>query len=672
MSIKTAIGRVLRQQSKPADDKARMSKAVGGERKEDEAPPEFWKLFFEPGPDGLALIDCFRIFKIPNDTTDTNDDGESHVYFNLREKQEELLEYILSCWRQGKSAREMILKGRRYGMTRFLITLGLLMMLRTPGYDVTLIAQDDVMAEKHFTAVHELFDQIPRWALIDAGITVEKETGHEIRLRHGRFKTSSFCVAPAKRRALGRGAKNNMLILTEFPQWPDTARRDLSGLLATCKNRRGNAIFFESTARGYEEFYRRCKNAWEGKGTYHFFFVASYHHPDAHVPFKDEEEKAKLKDSVGKVVQFGGAEELGLVRILHKEGWGLQRILTHINWRRVTILDECEGLLTVQQREYPNTKEEAFTGTGRPVFNGNTINLLLPAAIAREDAAKKGLLRYSIERKVYFEESPYPADQLWTILELPREGEWYAFGSDTASGHEYHADGKTEADKSTMKIKHGPTGRTVARLNRHIEHGKHAWEILKGAFFYGLAQGFVERNMDGGTVISKCEDMELEGHNGIEFLLGGWRVVWSDQGKIKQWEVGFKTKLNTKPKLVARIQQHLESAALRTDPATCPFDRETLEQMQKYVRLTNDKGVRNATGAVPMGADEGFDDLVIDEGLALLSIDERLLDVKKLTAVPKGYFRRIDPVVEEVKRQAKMRNRQDESSGDDEILGSLF
>lgn len=594
----------------------------------DDPPPEFWDSFFDRRV--FTIADCLEFFEIPHDEADEDDDAPSHVPFVLREMQAKLLAKVEARWAQKRAARAVVLKGRRYGMTRLFLGLGLERILRCPGYEVTLIAQDDPSAETHFAGVREMFDQIPKWALRYKGLTVVKGTAHEIRLRHGRFKTSVFRVVTAKRRALGRGWKNNLLIVTEFPQWPPEAKKDLSGILASCKNKRGNATIFESTARGYEEFHRRWKDATAGTGGYFAFFVPAWKHPGARLGFDSPEVEAAFRATIGQESAWGGAEESALwSRLVYIEKWPERDALEHLHDRRIKIVDECDASVDVYKREYPNSPEEAFQGTGRPVFPIAVINALLPVAQEREETAMRGKL---IQRgtSVVFQAETSRALQPWTLFEMPTPGEAYCFGSDVASGYEFMAGANgMEADYSTCKMKHVVTGRTVARLHAHLFPRELAFEILKGSVLYGGAQGFIERNMDGGTVIAALEDLEIGTVVGTDIMLGGWRIVRSDAGKTRQYEFGFKTKKDTKQRLVDEVQAFLRDAGPRGPDAkatSCPIDVRTLLEMQKFVRLLPRNALKSATGPVPMGADDGHDDLVIDEGLALLARQDILVD----------------------------------------------
>jgi hypothetical protein len=385
-----------------ARDARRAAKRTGeGDAEPTEEERAEWRDFFDPKK--TTIREALAFFEITTDANAqeaTDDRGTDRVQMELRPKQAYLLDLIENkFWREEKrAARIMLLKSRRYGVTTFVTLLGLERILRNPGFNVALIAQDDDTAREMFDSLREWLQQIPAWALVEVGIEIAKERDNSVILRHGDGQRSRFRVATAKRRALGRGLRNSMLIITEFPHWPATAKADLSSLLRTCKNRRGNLVIFEATAKGFEEFHSRCKAAWEGKSSYRFVFIGSHENPDNFRAFKDDAERKNIIDTMGRMEVFGGESERTLFhRIKRLAGWTEEKALQYLNWRRFTVYDEFGGSVSVLRREEPCSKEDAFEGTGYPVFDKSKLDAWLPYAEAREETGKKGRLRLTAD-----------------------------------------------------------------------------------------------------------------------------------------------------------------------------------------------------------------------------------------------------------------------------------
>jgi hypothetical protein len=596
-------------------------------------PPEkrkMWRRFFN---DKQTPVETFISgLKVKTDII-ADDDKPVWVDFLLRPKQKDLLDEIVQAWREGRSARVIILKGRRQGCSIFLCALWLERILRVPGFEAMLVAQDSDTATYFMEKIQEFFEQIPEEALIANGITVLNVTKGELRLQHGKYKVSQIRVVTARRRALGRGRGNNAIAATEFPVWPEEARADLSGVLPTCRDVPGNIVVFESTARGYDEFRDRYYAAKKGESGYTAMFFAAQDHPDARRPFETNHERDRFIESLGTLPEYGGQEELEWYKVVREQMPALDA-LEFMNWLRFVLMDECGGSIDLRKREYPVVEEDAFQGTGRPVFPLQYVRSHLSLAEAREKEATKATTHLSdTTRQCEVTEDRHGA---WTIFEMPEEGEAYTFGCDVASGYERQSDGKKMADWSVIIVKHVLTCRTVARFRDHIFPSDLGREVFKASVLYGNCRGYVERNMDGGTVISAMEELEFNGFFGWASLLTIPRVVRSADGrKSIEREAGFRTSVKTKPKLVDCVMEHLRH---HSPPAKAtPFDIQTLHEMSRFER--DEKG--------KMSAATGFDDCVMAEGIALMACRELVQEVSVLPKVegvvmptrwPRGIF----------------------------------
>lgn len=596
----------------------------------EDRPPEFWQRLQKTERNGgMPLRDAMEFFTVKTDTKEDDTDAPEFVKFVLRALQLAILLLIEAQWAAGVSARIMNLKSRRYGMTTFYRVLFFLLCIRLPGWEGMLVAQDDPTSKYLFSLIRdELLPQIPEEHRV---FEVIKSDAKELvfkNIENGRV--SRFRVATAKTDAIGRARFNNGIVLTEFPHYPSRVKQDLSSILPTCKHVRGNLVVFESTAKGYEEFYRRYTRAEEGKGKYLPFFIPSWAHPQAHEEFRNEDEALEFADTVGLTPEVGQDEERMLVGTLEAEGWEVPRILTHLNWRRTTFYDECEANLKVHKREYPNTPAEAFQGTGRPVFEPVYVTSWLPFAEKRK--YEQGRMRHSMDLGVAFEGSRLGG---WEIFEPPQVGEVYVYGADVAGGAEVHADGRTESDFSTCHMVHCVTGKTVALFRDHMIPADFAWQLALGSAWYGAAQGFVERNNDGGTVIAFMEEFEIispdgESVYGSDILLTQERLVKSDSGRARVAEVGWRTKKDTKKVMIQTLRDFLlKEAGLGAPDKPCPWEYRTLHEMLRYVKTESKEA-----STVRMEADEGHDDLVVSRALAMMARKQVFPELARASRVP--------------------------------------
>lgn len=594
-----------------------MATAVLDRPPEDEAECEVWRDFFDTKK--TSIESALGHFQIDVDPKGDDPDGEEDVVpyelFTLRPRQVETLDWIERYfWKlKNRAARIICLKSRRYGMSTFYMLLGLERILRVAGYQVLLIAQDDASARRHFQRLRDTFAQIPRWILKERGIEVIKDTDSQLILRHEGHKTSEFHVAPAKRNAIGRGARYNFIIVTEFPHYPKSAKRDLSGVLATCRNVRGNITVFEATAKGFEEFHRRYVRAAKKRSDYRAQFIAAFEHPGNRKKFDSPEDEDAFLRSIGTVADVGIEDELVLFRRLTVDlRWTPRDALEHLNWRRTEIMDTCEGVLDFYHRENPNTSEEAFSGTGMPLFPKAILEAWRPYAEAREERAERGRLVVRGDKVVF---QPDRRGDL-TVFEPPDPARRYAFGADVASGIAVHADGKTEADWSPQLIKDVVTKISVARFRAHIPPAEYAEQLFLAAVWFNGARGYIERAInDSGVCIDRFIEQELGDFYGADLLLSQRRDIKTDAASVAanyKYTPGFQTTSKTKPRLISKIDQHIKAVGLPDGVKPCPWDLIFIDEAGRYER-------DEQTGRTE--AAEGFDDMVMTEGMSLEAID---------------------------------------------------
>lgn len=635
--------------------------------KDDEPPDdpeacELWRSFFDLAKTSIEeALGYFQIDVDPDPDEEDLDDVEvKYEPFELRERQREALQWVTGYfWKlKNRAARIICLKCRRYGVSTFWKLFGLERILRVPGYQALLIAQDDASALKQFQTLRDTFQQIPKWILKERGIEVVKDTDNRLVLRHEGHKSSEFHVAPAKRNAIGRGARYNLIIVTEFPHYPKSAKGDLSGVLAACRNVRGNAIIFEATAKGFEQFYQRYKRAEKRRSDYRAQFIAAFEHPGNRKRFKTVAEEEAFIKSIGTLQEFGPEDELVLFRRLTVDlKWTPHDAAEHLSWRRTEISDVCEGVLDYYHRENPNTPEEAFQGTGLPLFRKEILEAWRPLAEKREQEAERGRLTQRSERVTFDNDSR--ADL--TVFEHPEPGERYAFGADVASGIARHADGKTEADFSVCIVKNARTRVTVARFRAHLPPDEFAEVVFRIACWFNGAKGYIERAInDSGVCISTFEGCEIGKFSGQDLLLSQKRAIKTDHANMRaNWKFtpGFQTTNKTKPELVVKIDRMVKALGLPDETKECPWDLQFLDEAGKFERDEH---------TARMEASEGHDDCVMAEGMCLEAIEALANDPDDPIPVP----RTGKPTGDEILIQySKAMNSHREDEGSEDIDG---
>lgn len=607
-----------------------------------EAEVEGWKQLMDPREVSTQeFIEC--VFQVQRQSDDLDelddeweDDSDPYVDFVLRDAQKAMLVNIQAQWegsmdrscytgearppisldalrkttrRRRRSAFVVNLKARQHGMSTFGMALMAERVLRHLGRGMVVCHDDDSTKELGFK-IREFIAQVPEWARPEE----LKSAGGGVKYQHAEGKTSGveFVTAGKPGTTLGRSYSVDWLWVSELAHWKESAKPQLRGLLAVVsKRKRGAFCVLECTAKGYDDFQRRWALAQKGKGLFVPLFCNWLMHPDYWLGFESEQEREAFAATVGRVAAYGGAEETVLVE---KYGAELERL----HWRRETIDGDCGGHLPTFHQEYPTTPEEAFISTGRPVFDLKILSAWVSLARQKTDAGRTGNLRVRTRFGATSVEFTEQARGFWQVFEEPVDGRSYVFGADVAGGQEVHADGKTEADFSSVKIKDGLTGRTVAKLRAHVPPYDFADEIGKAAHWYGMAPGYVERNADGGTVLSYLEDLEIGDRAMADVILMSERIVRLEGGRReKRTKAGFTTTVGNKRALVGQLEKAIHDVGMPTPdtkPEECPWDLNTVLEAMKYVYQPSLSGSR-----VSMAAETGHDDDVISDCLAYLA-----------------------------------------------------
>lgn len=499
------------------------------------------------------------------------------------------------------------LKARQHGMSTFGMALLAERALRHVGNGMV-VCHDDDSTKKLGFQIRQFIAQVPEWArpkeLKDAGGGIAYEHGP------GTPATVEFVTAGKPGTTLGRSYSIDWLWVSELAHWKPSAKKQLPGLLAASPKRKVGAFaVLECTAKGYDEFQRLWALAEKGKSLFVPLFCNWLMHPDYWLGFGSSEEREAFAATVGKLSAYGGAEE----SVLLSRGADLERL----HWRRQTIDSDCAGHLPTFHQEYPTTPEEAFISTGRPVFDLKILAAWLPLAVQKTRAGSVGNLRVRSRYGVTSVEFRRQGRGWWEVFEEPETGRSYVFGADVAGGNEVHADGRTEADFSSVKIKDGLTGRTVAKLRAHVPPHDFAEEIGKATHWYGMAPGYVERNADGGMVLSYLEEMEVGERSMADVILMSERIVRLDGRKEKRTKAGFTTTVGNKRALVGQLERAITDLGMpreESKPADCPWDENTVREAMRFTYQPSLSGAR-----VSMGAERGHDDDVISDCLAYMA-----------------------------------------------------
>jgi len=162
---------------------------------------------------------------------------------------------------------------------------------------------------------------------------------------------SMFYLGTAGSRKFGRGDTITHLHCSEYAYWPD-ALGLMKGLLQAVPYT--GEIIIESTGNGFNDYYRRCMRAFEGKSLWALHFLPWHEFTEYKLVITDEER----------------ADILSRPSIDWEEPELLASGVTpeQLAWRRMK-LDELDYDLGAFKQEYPRTLDECFQATGQSVFH---------------------------------------------------------------------------------------------------------------------------------------------------------------------------------------------------------------------------------------------------------------------------------------------------------------
>jgi hypothetical protein len=214
----------------------------------------------------------------------------------------------------------------------------------------------------------------------------------------------------------GRGYTPSIIHASEVAHWED--QKFKVGLMESLPALPETIAVFESTANGFNDFHTMWQRAVEGAedpelgGYYAPLFFGWQDNPAYARQFMSEDARARFERTVGD--EDGGGDE---EEVLLAEAFGVT--LEQLFWRRTKLNEpQLGGDLDLFHQEYPATPEQAFIGSGKPVFPGVMIARAIRAA---EEAPKpvEGVLRGAEwrERKTRAGSVLVPQRALW----VPRD-----------------------------------------------------------------------------------------------------------------------------------------------------------------------------------------------------------------------------------------------------------
>jgi hypothetical protein len=211
----------------------------------------------------------------------------------------------------------------------------------------------------------------------------------EFGTKHRRSEHSIYRTMTAGAKGGGRAGTPNMVHASEYAHYEDP---DYGvGLFNAMPLEPDTIGIIESTANGFNHFWKLWDMAVRGSEDetgvlWQPLFYGWHDNPRNALPFINEHARERFEHTIGDEDGGGDLEEPLLI-----ETYGAT--LEQLNWRRALINGpEANGSIEWFHQEHPTTPEQAFVGSGRPVFPG----ILVARALREAATAPKpveGVLR---------------------------------------------------------------------------------------------------------------------------------------------------------------------------------------------------------------------------------------------------------------------------------------
>lgn len=364
---------------------------------------------------------------------------------------------------------------------------------------------------------------------------------------------SSFVVATAGGESIGRGETLTHVHASELAFWQkSTALENWNGMTQAVPNKKGTAIFVESTANGVSGiFYDLWKGAVEGTNGYVPVFIPWYIDPEYREPVPENFEITPEE------------EELC-------EKYGLDDEQLMFRRRKV-----AQNGIDLFRQEYPAEPEEAFLTTGRPVFNPEG----LQESLATCEEPKQ---RLALEGDEWLENV---RGEL-TIYRTIDPGEQYTIGADVAMG-------VRGGDFSVAQVLDSKK-RQVATYRAQVHPDYFAEVLYKLGEFFNFAYIIVENNSHGILTCTRLGKDMAYPHFYTEVQVD----KLTDKETIK---LGFTTTAKTKPLIIDELRASVREGKIELN------DKVTIREMLTYI-VTQSGGMEAEAGC--------FDDCVMSLALA--------------------------------------------------------
>lgn len=513
-------------------------------------------------------------------------------FFHIRDKegniipfvpnkhQVRIIELIWDAWTKDEPFYLIVHKCRQFGASTVISIVNYAINAFTPGRTSTIMADKLDNSNNLFEMVKLCHDEM------NPIVKTEIKANNAKRFEFADIK-SLIKIETAENRRAGHSGTYQFIHCSEVAHYPD-ADKAMGSLLQTAGKKGRVIVVLESTSNGVGNYwYDVVMDAYAGKNRYKLLFVPWFEHEEYQMPLADGEEIVPEREGL-----YGDETE----ELRRMEAAGVDNHKERLKWRRFTIVNDCKKDLPFFRQEYPGTVEEAFIGSGFPVFDHYKLTAI--AAMGTSIPRRWGLVDVKAGTILLRQES-YGALKVWdypvtgvdpvTNRLLPRYQYRYCIGADTGGVW----DG---ADYSVCYVYDRLRKRVAACLHGHFDPYEYADMLILLGRWYGYGKKLKDSdqyedqyNARIGVEINRwSSETEDQGETVIEHLRKKYRnqytrKVRDDQTKEWTFKLGFHTNAQTKGLLVDTLRQIVDEWDEADAGHIALNDYELIEEMKTYI-----------------------------------------------------------------------------------------
>ncbi len=432
------------------------------------------------------------------------------------------------------SGNDIVLKSRQQGISTFFLAYATIKFLTVENIKCVVIAHEAGVTQRLFDRVKGFLDSVNKRFPGDSPYELKYNSRRELL---NTKNNATFYIGTAGQRAFGHGDTINILHISEFSRYPNPETM-LSGLLQAVP--KGGQIFIETTANGYNYFYRLWEKNRVNQSPFTTHFIPWFDTPEYALPYHNQEFTE---------------EELAIINKYHlaKE---------QMMWRRWKI-EQLNGDLDKFNESFPANPTEAFITSGNNVWSNTLLRSYMLATA--KPLGVGNIIGYNPLQFIENEKG------FIKIFKEPEEFHHYVIGADVSEGKIVaEGDSEHETDYSCAQVIDRNTYEQVACWHGRIDPDQFGRQLESLGRYYNNALIAVERNAVGFTPLIVLRDLNYPNLY--------YREIYGNITDRRTPELGWLTDMHTKELIINETTQLLREHRLTI------YDEDTVDEMMSFVR----------------------------------------------------------------------------------------